>query len=153
MAANAQDAEKKKFLTPVATPKKGSILTAVTEDRDDETPPTDRDADTGDHNADHDRVAAAKPKVRDTGDDDQGSAKVAGNGDAGTSDTALQKSMRKFFRRDNNGDSSPDDTEAQTKTLRKQQKAQQQRQQHLSASQPSPQPTPPPKRKKFLGLF
>ncbi len=150
MAANAQDAEKKKFLTPVAAPKKGSLLTAVTDDSDDETPPTDRDndTDTGDHNSDHDRVAAAKPKMRDGGDDDQNSAKVASTGDA-----ALQKSMRKFFRRDTNGDSSPDDTEAQTRTLRKQQKAQQQRQQHLTASQPAPQPTPPPKRKKFLGLF
>ena len=138
-AANAQEAEKKKF-----TNKKSAADNDIAADDDETSPPTDNDS--ADHNADHDHIAAAKPKVRDA-DDDRGSAKTASS----NGDTPLMKSMRKFFRRDTNGDSSPDDTEAQSKTLRKQQKAQQQRQ--LSASQQAPQPTPPPKRKKFLGLF
>ena len=143
-AASAQDAEKKKFVT-----KKSA---ADNSDLNDETPPADSESEgdsKGDHNTDHDRVATAKPKVREASDDHD-SPKPSSSTAANSGDTPLQKSMRKFFRRDTNGDSSPDDTEAQTKTLRKQQKAQQQRQ--LSASQP-PQPTPPPKRKKFLGLF
>ena len=64
--------------------------------------------------SDRDRVAAAKPQVRDSDDDDHGSPQAAGTEGAGaTGDSPLQKSMRKFFRRDNTGDSSPDDTEAQ----------------------------------------
>ena len=136
-AASAQDAEKKKF-----TNKKSAADNDIANDET----PTTNDEDTGDHNTDHDRVATAKPKVRENSDD-QGNAKTS---NPGSGDTPLQKSMRKFFRRDSSGDDGPDDTQAQTKTLRKQQKAQQQRQ--LSASQPA-QPTPPPKRKKFLGLF
>ncbi len=142
-AASAQDAEKKKFVT-----KKSA---ADNEDLNDETPPADNENDSkGDHNTDHDRVATAKPKVREAADDHD-PAKPASSS-AASGDTPLMKSMRKFFRRDTNGDNSPDDTEAQTKTLRKQQKAQQQRQLSASQQQP-PQPTPPPKRKKFLGIF
>ncbi len=143
-AASGQDAEKKKFVNKASAA--DNEFVDVVADDDETSPPTDGDA--GDHNADHDRVATARPKVREKADD-QGSARVSS---AGSGDTPLQKTTRKFFRRDTSGDDGPDDTQAQTKTLRKQQKAQQQRQQQLSASQPV-QPTPPPKRKKFLGLF
>ena len=60
-AASAQDAEKKKFVN-----KKSAADNEIVDD--DETPPP-ADSDSGDRNVDHDRVATAKPKLRDTSDD------------------------------------------------------------------------------------
>ena len=137
----------------------GKLTTHTIAENNDETPlaenETDHDASTADHDADHDHVATTAPKVRERPDKSEGSSSSR-QASAGTaaSDTPLQKSMRKFFRRDNAGDSDDDDQDlrSQQKTLRKQQQKSQQKPQQTASNQP-PLPQAPPKRKKFLGIF
>ncbi len=136
--------------SPDGTPDKNGkkkIATSAADLNDDGDEADDHQADPAEKNNDHDRVSgAAKPKVRESSGSSGSQSNAAG------SDTPLNKSLRKFFRRDPAADNSPDsekDLQAQQKTLRKQQKAQQRQQ---SSSQPAPAATPPP-RKKFLGIF
>ena len=112
---------------------------------DDEAPNSEPEP--ADKNTDHDRVEAARPKVRAM-PDAQGTEQPAVAG-AAPNDSPLMRSLRKFFRRgDTDSPDASQDLKAQQSTLRKQQKAQLRQQQ---PTQPQPQATP--KRKKFLGVF
>ena len=144
---------------------------------DDSTPPPpDANTDT-----DRTDVAAATPKIKTAPDDAgrvrktkraSSSSGVAASGassstppegaNAATTGTegqtaqtgdesAMMRSMRKFFRRGGEEESSPEavkQLKVEQKNLRKQQKAQQTKLQPFQPQQPQPQPTP--KKKKFL---
>jgi penicillin-binding protein 2 len=115
----------------------------------DEAPTSEPDP--ADKNTDHDRIEAARPKVR-TAPDARGTVQPPPPGAAGK-ESPLMHSLRNFFHRSGDNDNtadSPQDLGAQQRNLRKQQKAQL-RQQQPSPTQPQPQPTP--KHKKLLGLF
>lgn len=140
----------------------GHLSTHTVADATEETPiadsETDAPADAAERNSDHDKVAAAAPKVREKTDKSEKSDNSSRQASPSTAanDTPLMKSMRKFFRRDSSGEGGDDDQDlkSQQKTLRKQQKAQEKKQQAASSQPPPPsQPQEPPKRKKFLGIF
>ena len=130
--------------TPLEIPADASKLSS-----DEEAPTSEPDP--ADKNTDHDRVEAARPKVR-AAPDARGTVQAPAAGAPAPNESPLMRSLRRFFRRGDNDSTAdnPQDLGAQQRTLRKQQKAQI-RQQQSSPTQPQPQETP--KRKKVFGIF
>ncbi len=103
---------------------------------------------------DHDKVSSAEPNVRtkkaqissDSGNNNANAP--AANGDNGNN--PFMRSVKRFFRRDNDQETTQD-LSAQQKNLQREKRRQQSSAQPQSAQPPPAQE--PPKRKKFLGIF